>query len=276
MNGYLIALAVFIAWVVLVYAAHRKGWLQKHSMSLFGPAIMWKTRKGRDLIDRLARRRRLWSFYSKLSLWICAGAMVTIMVLLLWEATIVGQIANPPSPELMLGIPGVNPVIPIGYGILALAVGIVIHELSHGIMTRVGGMRVQSLGLLFLVFPIGAFVEPDEEELKKASRKKRSKVFAAGPASNIIAAMLFLALFSGVMMSSLETTHDGALAVGVVQNSPAAMAGIAPNSLIVSVGGVAIASSADLEMRMSPEPGGLVTVEYYYGGSLRTAEDVVD
>lgn len=276
MNGYLIALIVFIAWVALVYVAHKKKWLERHSMSPFGPAIMWKTRRGRDFIDRLARFSRFWSFYGRLSLWICAGAMATIMLLLLWEATIVSQITEPPSPELMLGIPGVNPVIPIGYGMLALVVGIVIHELSHGILTRVGGMKVQSLGLLFLVFPIGAFVEPDAAELKKTTRSKRTKVFAAGPASNIIAAMLFLGLFSGVMMSSLEPAREGALAAGVVEGSPAALAGVSPNSLIVSVGGVPISDAADIESRASPNPGQPTTIEYYYDGSLRTATDVVD
>ncbi|MEM0344132.1 MAG: site-2 protease family protein [Thermoplasmata archaeon] len=276
MNGYIIALLIFVAWVGLVYYAHRIKWLERHSMSLFGPAVMWKTRRGRDFIDWLARPRRFWSLYGSLALWICAGAMMTIMLLLLWEATIVSQIAEPPSPELILGIPGVNPVIPIGYGILALAISIVIHELSHGVLTRVGGMRVQSLGLLFLVFPVGAFVEPDEAELKGATRSRRTKVFAAGPASNIIAAMLFLGLFSGVMMSSLEPERDGALAVGVVADSPAALAGISPNSLIVSVGGVSISNASELEARVAHTPGALTNVTYYRGGSLRTVEGVVD
>jgi len=114
MNGYLIALIVFLAWVGLVYFLNRTKWLERHSMSLMGPMIMWKTRRGKKFIERLASRKRFWNFYGKVALWICAGSMLLIMLLLLWEATIVPQIKNPPSPELILGIPGINPVIPLG------------------------------------------------------------------------------------------------------------------------------------------------------------------
>ena len=275
MNGYVIALVIFLAWIAFVYALHKSKWLEKHNMSLMGPAIMWRTRKGRELVDRIASLERFWTFYGKLALWICAGAMLAIMVLLLWEATLVSRIKTPPSPELILGIPGINPIIPVGYGILALVVAIVVHELSHGIMTRIGKMKVLSLGLLFLVFPIGAFVEPDEKQLKETTRRKRSKVFAAGPASNIIIAMLFLGLFSSVMMSSLEPVREGVLVMGVVDGSPAEISGIRPNSVIVSVGGVQMTNTTDLEARSSPSPGSLVTVDYYYKGN-RESVDVVD
>lgn len=276
MNGYLIALVVFLAWIALIYVLHKRKWFQKHNMSLMGPAVMWRTKRGRELVDKLASAKRFWSFYGKLALWICGGAMVTIMVLLLWEATLVSRITKAPSPELILGIPGINPIIPVGYGILALAVGIAVHEVAHGIMTRNGDMKVLSLGLLFLVFPVGAFVEPDEKQLQKATRSKRAKVFAAGPATNILVALVILVLFSGLLMSSLEPVHDGALATGIVGDSPLAAAGVKPNSLIVSVGGDSITSATDLEQRAAPNPGGKVTVEFYYKGKLMSVDDVVD
>jgi membrane-associated protease RseP (regulator of RpoE activity) len=276
MNGYLIALIVFLAWIALVYYLRKRKWFERHNMSLMGPAVMWRTKRGRELVDRLSSHRRFWTFYSRLALWICAGSMVTIMVLLLWEATLVSRIKQPPSPELILGIPGINPIIPVGYGILALVVGIAVHEIAHGIITRLGGMKVLSLGLLFLVFPIGAFVEPDENDLKKTTRSKRAKVFAAGPATNILVALIFLALFSSLMMSSLEPVHEGAIATGVVGGSPAAVAGIAPNSLIVSVGGTPISTATDIQNRISPDPGASVAVEYYYRGELKTASDMTD
>src|SRR4030065_2872423 len=167
MNGYLVAMIVFLAWVGIVFILDRVKWFEKHSMSLQGPIIMWKTRRGRDLIERLASKKRLWDFYGKVSLWICAISMAIIMTLLLWEATIVTQVDRAPSPALILGIPGINPVIPVGYGILGLLIAIVVHEFAHGILTRIGGIKVQSLGLVFLVFPLGAFGEPEEEEMKK-------------------------------------------------------------------------------------------------------------
>lgn len=276
MNGYLIALIVFLAWIAFIVFLHRRKVLERFSMNLYGPFIMWKTQRGRDFIYKVAERKGLWQAYSKMSLWICAGAMMLIMGLLLWEATIVPQLSKPPSPELILGIPGLNPVIPVGYGILGLVVAVVFHELAHGIMTRLGEMKVQSLGVLFLVFPMGAFVEPDENELKAASRSKRAKVFAAGPATNVLLAMVFLGLFSGVMMPSVESTHDGALAVGVVQDSPAERAGIQPSSLVVSIDGMPITGEADLDDRTSPEPGAKVSVGFYLSGELTTVDNVTD
>jgi membrane-associated protease RseP (regulator of RpoE activity) len=276
MNGYLIALIVFLAWVALVYVLHKRKWFAKHNMSLMGPAVMWRTNKGKALVERLASYERFWSFYGKASLWICAGAMATIMILLLWEATLVSKITKAPSPELILGIPGINPIIPVGYGILALVVGIAVHEIAHGIITRNGGMRVLSLGLLFLVFPIGAFVEPDEKQIQATTRSKRAKVFAAGPATNLIVAMVILFIFSSLMMSSLEPVHDGALATGVVNESPLEVAGVRPNSLIVSIGGTSITSQADLDNRVAPDPGETVSVEYYYKGDLHTATGIAD
>lgn len=275
MNGYLIALVVFLAWVALVYVLHRIKWFERHSMSLQGPIIMWKTKRGRDLIDRIASRKVFWNNYGRLALWICAASMIIIMMLLLWEATIVSQVSRAPSPELILGIPGINPIIPVGYGILGLVVAIVVHEFAHGILTRVGGVKVQSMGLVFLVFPIGAFVEPDEDELKKTTRSKRSKVFAVGPASNIVIAFVVLGLFSGVMMSSLDTTVEGALARGVVQDSPMQVAGVSPNSVILSVDGNTISSGSALASHVSPDPGSMVEVQYTYKRETRTI-DVVD
>ena len=245
-------------------------------MSLMGPAVMWRTNKGKELVEKLSSYKRFWDFYGRACLWICAGAMFTIMILLLWEATLVSKIDKAPSPELILGIPGINPIIPVGYGILALVVGIAVHEIAHGIMTRNGGMRVLSLGLLFLVFPVGAFVEPDEKQIQATTRSKRSKVFAAGPATNIIVAMILLVMFSSLMMSSLEPVHEGALATGVVDGSPLEVAGVRPNSLIVSVGGTAITSMVDLDNRAAPDPGATVTVEYYYKGDLRSVSGVAD
>ncbi len=276
MIGYLIALVVFLAWLALVIVAKKRGWLERRSMSLFGPIIMWRTRKGRDFIEKLASTERVWTVFGKVSLWICAGAMATMMLLLVWQAVvIIPQVEEAPSPALIVGIPGINPVIPVGYGILGLAVAMVAHEFAHGIMTRHGKMGVKSLGLLFLVFPIGAFVEPDEKQLEATTRSKRSKVFAAGPASNLILAVITLSLFSGVMMSSVEPVHDGALVIGVVADSPVEVAGITPYSVIESVDGERIESSGDLNDRAA-DPGSSVSVNYYFDGELRTANDVVD
>jgi membrane-associated protease RseP (regulator of RpoE activity) len=258
----------------LIYVLKRTKWLDRHSMSLQGPLLLWRTRRGKAFIERVASKRRFWSWYGKAALWICLLSMIAIMVLLIWEATIVPQIKTAPSPQLVLGIPGINPIIPIWYGILGLLVAIVVHEFAHGILTRAGGMKVESLGLVFLVFPIGAFVEPNEKELQEATRSKRAKVYAVGPATNIVLSLVMLSLFSGVFMSSLEPTHEGALISvttgGVVVGSPAERSGMTANCVVVSIDGTPITSATDLNSRVSPHPGALVSVSYYYAGRLHS------
>jgi membrane-associated protease RseP (regulator of RpoE activity) len=274
LNGYVIALIVFLAYIGLIYVLNRTKWLERHSMSLQGPLLMWRTRRGKAFIERLASKKRFWSWYGRIALWICLLSMMAIMVLLIWEATIVPQIKTAPSPQLVLGIPGINPIIPIWYGILGLLVAIVVHEFAHGILTRAGGMKVQSLGLVFLVFPIGAFVEPDEKDLQGATRSKRAKVYAVGPGTNIVLSLVMLSLFSGVFMSSLEPTHEGALISvttgGVVMGSPAERSGLSANCVVVSIDGTPISSATDLNSRISPHPGALVNVSYYYAGKLHS------
>lgn len=270
-NGYVIALVVVIVYLGVVYVLKRTKWLDRHNMSLQGPLLMWRTRRGKDFIERLSSKRRFWSVYAKAALWICLVSMIAIMVLLIWEATIVPQIKKPPSPQLILGIPGINPIIPIGYGIVGLVVAIVVHEFAHGILTRVGGMKVQNLGVVFLVVPIGAFVEPDEKELQQTTRSKRSKVYAVGPATNIVLSLIVLLVFSGLFMSSADPVHDGGLTVGVVDGSPAAHAGITAYCVIVSLDGTVVTSSSDLDSRVSTNPGGTVNVSFYYKGDLHSA-----
>src|SRR3989449_7080475 len=142
---------------------------------------------------------------------------------------------NPPPPETLLGLPGINPIIPLGYGILGRAVAIILHEFSHGILARVANIKIRSLGLIFLIFPIGAFVEPDEDELRALPRRERGRLYAVGPATNVLLAILFATLFSTLILTSVAPVHYGVGIVGFTANSPAALAGMQPNTVITSI-----------------------------------------
>ena len=123
----MVALAIIAIWTVAVYYLHKKGILARANMSPFGPFIMWKTVRGREFLDRLSRPKRFWRIYGDISIALCIMAMVGLMGMLIWTATLVPSISreNAPTPDLLLGIPGINRVIPLGYGILGLAIAIV-------------------------------------------------------------------------------------------------------------------------------------------------------
>ncbi len=167
---------------------------------------------------RTRRRRSFWRVYGNVAIGIVLVFMFLMLALLVWQSFIVVRI--PPgviSPSHMLGIPGVNPVIPLWYGIFGLAVAMIVHEFAHGILTRAGQMKVKSLGLLYMVVPIGAFVEPDEEHLAQVDRGRRSRVFAVGPATNIIVAFLVVAMFAWGFMANVEQAEEGVVLSHIVK-----------------------------------------------------------
>jgi len=265
----LIAAGAIVLWSLVLYALQRRGLLEPRGLHPSpppaGPFLMWKTVRGRHLIDRLARPTRFWRFFGDLAIVLVGITMVGTTLLLLWEATLVQSPAvrgNPPSPDLLLGLPGINPIIPLGYGVFGLAVAIILHEFSHGILARVAKIKIRSLGLIFLIFPIGAFVEPEEDELRALPRRERARLYAAGPATNMLLAIFFAVVFSSVMLAAVSPVHDGVGIVGFTQGiSPAQNAGMQPYTVITAVNGVEIHTYADFRNEMATtSPGQNVTV----------------
>ncbi len=255
----LLAAGVIVLWSLGLYAFQRRGLLEPRGLQPSpppaGPFLMWKTVRGRELINRLARPKRFWRIFGDVAILLVALTMVGTTVLLAWEATLVQSAAvrgNPPSPETLLGLPGINPIIPVGYGILGLSVAIILHEFSHGILSRVANIKIRSLGLIFLIFPIGAFVEPDEDELWALPRRERARLYAVGPATNILLAVLFAALFSTVMVTSVAPVHDGVGIVGFTNStSPAFLAGMKPYTVITVINGTQVHTYSEFVTALS-------------------------
>ncbi|MFQ5909293.1 MAG: site-2 protease family protein [Thermoplasmata archaeon] len=223
MNGALLFLLILAAYGLFVYVLHKLKVLEGPNLNLYFIFLMWKTYKGKRALEKIATLKRFWKAYGDLAVVICIVGMFVITGFLVYAATLVPSIPKGRAPpvEAVIGIPGLNPFIPIGYGIVALAAAIVIHEFSHGILTYVSKLKVLSLGILFFIVPIGAFVEPDEEGLKNIDRRSRSRLFAAGPASNLLFALIFSFVFTSSMMTSISPVHEGVGVYGVVVGSPA-------------------------------------------------------
>ena len=118
-------------------------------------------------------------------------------------------------------MPGSSIYIPFFYGLLALATVLIVHEFSHGIQAVGENIPIKSIGLLLFIILPGAFVEPDEDELKKAKRSSRLRVYAAGSIANIslaIIALLLVSLFSAAIPTYFA--EDGIAIDRIVENSP--------------------------------------------------------
>ncbi len=158
----------------------------------------------------------------------------------------VGQVIRELGPGSVLLLPGINPLLPIVYGWVAIVCAIVIHEGAHGVIARNVGLRVKSSGLLFFLFvPIGAFVDVDEEQIKKAKPRAALKVMAGGVGANVlVAAVCLLGLL--LLVGSLTPVIDGVYINDVTNGMPAQTAGLLPKDVFVSIDNATIYNTTDL------------------------------
>ncbi len=136
-------------------------------------------------------------------------------------------------------VPGLG-VLPFWYWILAIFIIALVHEFAHGIVARAHDIKVKHTGIVFLGPIIGAFVEPDENKLRKESDIKQYSVLAAGSFSNILLAIVALLLLTfafiplqGAMVEPTGFTFEDYYG----ESFPTAQAGIAPNTLITGING---------------------------------------
>ncbi len=155
------------------------------------------------------------------------------------------------GPQANLLIPGLNPLLPVGYGLVALVVTITIHEAGHGIVARVHNAKVDSTGLVFfLIIPIGAFVNIQREELEKTSLKSKISILTAGPLNNmILAAASLIALYLVVSTLSPLPEFDESPSAKIVYVEPGSLAeqlGITQGSEIQFIDGQEVVNVNDI------------------------------
>lgn len=206
---------------------------------------MLRTRRFQSLMDRLGRNRisRPVGWFLLYVMPVVAGLgfllfLVEFLAIFSAQAHQVGMALRNVTPLAYLGLPGINPYLPIVDGWLALIFAMIVHEGAHGVVARSIGLPVKASGLLFfLVVPIGAFVEVDEEALKLAKGRDSARVWAAGAGINFALGIVFLLLLFSLISTMTPAAH-GIGVTSVATPSPAATAGIKPGDFIVAVNGI--------------------------------------
>jgi membrane-associated protease RseP (regulator of RpoE activity) len=150
-------------------------------------------------------------------------------------------------------IPGSPIVIPLITGWIALFLVIVVHEFSHGVVARAHKIDVKSSGVFFLGPLMGAFVEPDEKKLRKQTDTTQYSVYAAGPFSNVILAMLCLLMLTYIFVPVMGamTTEVGVELAGVTDNLPAKAAGLTAGMVITSINNETVHNYDDFTGQLS-------------------------
>jgi membrane-associated protease RseP (regulator of RpoE activity) len=135
--------------------------------------------------------------------------------------------------EYALAIPGFNPILPLSYGIAALVVAVVVHEMAHGIQSRSNGIDVDSTGLLYGVVPLGAFVEPNEKQVESAPRRPKMDIYAAGITVNTVVAIISVVAVILSCGAIASPYGDEAGVYSMDKDSPALDSGVPLSALIV-------------------------------------------
>jgi membrane-associated protease RseP (regulator of RpoE activity) len=233
MGDWLIIAAISIGCysLLLLPLQNSEAW-RRRGVTTWGPIpllIFFRTARGLNLLDKLGRPKGLWRLLAVAGVPLVVLGMVYFLAVLLLISYLMIQSPPEPSnynaPRNILLIPGLNEYVPFVWGWIALFVTMVVHEFAHGILARVEGVKVKSMGLVtFLFAPVAAFVEPDEEELfgspEKApgvSRGARIRILSAGVVSNFAVAALAMALFFGPVIGSITPLER--VVVADVQNS---------------------------------------------------------
>ncbi|MBU0667446.1 MAG: site-2 protease family protein [Nanoarchaeota archaeon] len=144
-------------------------------------------------------------------------------------------------------IPGSPIFVPFWYGIIALFIVVVFHEAGHGVVALANKVKVDHTGIVFFGPLIGAFVEPDEKELKKKSDVVQYSIFAAGPFANMILTAIILLLFVLAFNPLIDANYDsvGIYFKEIQEGYPAELAGVLPNEVYTSLNGEEILAVND-------------------------------
>jgi len=220
MNGIYYYLIAFVIIWILVGIFHEK--LSNYGVELNFPVIMWKTQRLRGLISRISNfSPTFWRWYMNVGIVVAFLAMIFITWTLISSLPTVFE-----TPAVSIVIPGVEMpgssiYIPFIYGLIALATVLIVHEFSHGIQSVGEKISIKSVGLLLFAIIPGAFVEPDEDELKAAKRSSRLRVYAAGSVANITLAIIAILLVSLISAGIPNYFAEDGIAIDrIVSDSP--------------------------------------------------------
>lgn len=148
-------------------------------------------------------------------------------------------------------LPGVTiPLEELPLLLIPIGVAVLFHEVAHALVARATGVRVKDAGFILLAFIPGAFVEPDESELRRAPLTSRLKIYSAGVTANVILALLAL----GALTLLAPTLYHGVLVLEVDRDMPAGIGGLEGGMVIVEVNGLRVKSVEDF-MRVLEELG---------------------
>ncbi len=195
-------LVIFTLFVIIFLYARRK------NIAREGILYLYKTQVGVRLINFIGKKfgkqiRSLHSVIIGVSYILFAGIMFIIgqaIYIYLKVPEITSVIKTPPLLPLipyfpqLFGAKSLFPPFYFVYFIVAIVIVAFVHEFSHGILAKANNVRIKSTGVAFLGPILGAFVEQDDEQMKKRGKVPQMAILGAGVFANTIIALIFFVL----------------------------------------------------------------------------------
>lgn len=206
--------------------------------------ILYRSVFGISFIDSFSSKYKEWvRLFGLIGIGIGFIGLVTIAVFLIGNLfSLFLQPSQQSGVSLVLPgvrIPGLG-ILPFWYWIISIFIIALTHEFGHGIVAKANDLSIERTGFLFLGPIIGAFVEPDEEDVKESSDVVQYAVYAAGPFVNIVTAVIALALIGFVLTPVQQgmVSADGVTFGSYYnQGSPVKNSSLEPGDVIKKVNG---------------------------------------
>lgn len=269
-------LGVFLALWGIAYLVGRLKAVREKGIKVKPFFIMYKSDKVEKWLRGIATRTTFWGKFASFSVGLGSVLMVSSVAFLLYNLITLFQRGGEGFAGVTLLIPGLTIVNPqaLLYFFLSVPIILLLHEGAHGVVAILEKIKVKSGGVAALATLIAGFVEPDEEEFKKASAKSRLKVLAVGSSANVVFSFLIAALllihpfFAVGMPAPIRSTFYGDLSgvqiTGLAEGSGAVTAGIRVGDVITHINAVPVTSFGSFNLK----PGETVSVGVLRGSQV--------
>ena len=245
-----------MAWVVIVIVAKAIK-LDRYGFSITPYSLTYKNASVNSVLIRmLGRTKRGIRIFADVSV-VAGFLMMGFAFWFLLNNVANFFVAQDEFSELTVLIPGVTltSASSIMYFLLSIPIVLVIHEGAHGIVAALERIKIKTGGFAVFIALFAGFVEPDEDEFKKAKRVSKLRVIGAGATSNVIFAFALGAIlltnpfFALVMPEPLlgwfYELPEGVLVLSIIEGSGAESVGMQTGDIITSINDKGILSPVD-------------------------------
>ncbi len=237
--NYDLLFAIILYAIILVFYL-----LNKEKFKVQGKVILlYPTKIGLKLMDRISKISpkilKISGYVAVTMGFIGMGFILYTLVQGAYQTVFVPKAPPALAPVLPgIKIPGV-PTLSFWHWIIAILVTATVHEFSHGIFARLFMIKIKSSGFALFGPLLAAFVEPEEENLKKIRYRKQLAIFSAGPFANVILGIIFILILNFItgpaQLGIIET--QGIKVNEVREGYPAQLAGLEAQFTITEING---------------------------------------